>query len=580
MNVSILEAVRTKYWDLGAEDLHALRDALIAAVGSTSKEEMQKMRGFMISKQRGFADRLYVDDIHSIQDAMYWGDIRLQEDDEIINVVNISGPITRSGGACSYGSIDHYHQVALANSFPQTIGHIFYLNTPGGATSSRLDYKQAIDECRALGKPTIAFIDGICCSAGMFIASQCDLIIVRNPKNDVGCIGTMAAFYTLKDGDTHELTKERYVEITADEAPDKNLAYRNAAEGNYDLMKEELSRLCKEFHEMVKAGRPAVTDDLLTGKVYAADEVLGKLVDEVGTWQHAIDSVFALRAHPELGRYGKAEAPKPDENPEEDPEDKPDEKPAPKEPEKDPEESAAHVEEPAAPAATTESSAPAATEEPAATSAPANEAETKDGDMVVAPASEEQLTGEGMVPATDEEIDAYIQETVNEAVKNATQQMQEKMDYQRQQLEAIIEEQKTQLSETINSQARELESAKTQAQLDADRHNADAQRIAELTAQLSEATSAVEELTTRLATREDELQAARTEIAIRDDEIKALSASGTEEPLAAVPDGNGQGVTVRSAREANNVIKRGMTPAEMREAYAKRMAELEAKRRR
>ena len=32
MNVSILEAARTKFWDLGAEDLHALRHTCIEKV--------------------------------------------------------------------------------------------------------------------------------------------------------------------------------------------------------------------------------------------------------------------------------------------------------------------------------------------------------------------------------------------------------------------------------------------------------------------------------------------------------------------------------------------------------------------
>lgn len=569
MNVSILEAARTKYWDLGVEDLHALRDALLSAIGQTSKDELQKQRGYLTSKRSAFQDRLYVGDAT-------WAE-HLGKDDQLINVVQVCGPITRGGGACSYGSIDHYHQVEYANSLPQTVGHIFLINTPGGAASARMDYKQAIDESRALGKPCVAFIDGMCCSAGMFIASQCDLIIVRNPKNEVGCIGTMVAFYTQKDGDTHQLSQERYVEITAEESPEKNLEYRQAAEGDYTLLKAELSRLTTEFQEMVREGRPAVTDEVLTGKVYAADEVLGQLADEIGNWQHAINCVFSLHDDMSQSRYGKKAEGEEDPEPKNDPAqpeqpEEPGEQPGSTEQNGDME---CHGEEGAATTAETP-----ATEEPA-TEQPATEESVPSG----LPASEEQPATEEPVTEQPEEgaqtsaqeaqeaQEAAISAAVEAAVKDATANLQAQIDRQQQELEAARAEQEK-LTKTIENQANDLAVAQKALQQATEQHEADASRIEELEGQMETFNNAAMEASTKLANVEKELEAAKTTIADRDEEIRILSESGTEAPVGSVPASNGQGVSARTPREANNVIKPGMSGKEARAAQEARMAEL------
>lgn len=557
MNVSILEAARTKYWDLGVEDLHALRDALLSAIGQTSKDELQKQRGYLTSKRSAFQDRLYVGDAT-------WAE-HLGKDDQLINVVQVCGPITRSGGACSYGSIDHYHQVEYANSLPQTVGHIFLINTPGGAASARMDYKQAIDESRALGKPCVAFIDGMCCSAGMFIASQCDLIIVRNPKNEVGCIGTMVAFYTQKDGDTHQLSQERYVEITAEESPEKNLEYRQAAEGDYTLLKAELSRLATEFQEMVREGRPAVTDEVLTGKVYAADEVLGQLVDEIGNWQHAINCVFSLHDDMSQSRYGKKDEGEEDPEPKNDPaqpeqpENEPEEQPeGPQEPENDPEEPG---------------------EQPGSTEQNGDmECHGEEGAVATVenPATEQPATEqheEGAQASVQEAQEAAISAAVETAVKNATADLHAQIDRQQQELEAARAEQEK-LTKTIESQANDLAAAQEALQQATEQHEADASRIEELEGQMETFNNAAMEASTKLANVEKELEAARTTIADRDEEIRILSESGTEAPVGSVPASNGQGVSARTPRDANNVIKPGMSAKEARAAQEARMAEL------
>ena len=192
--------------------------------------EGEKKHGFFLSKNRGFDDKLYIGNIHRIEDHLYWNDEELADDDEIVNVVVIDGPVTRDGDGCSYGSKDHRDQILYANTIPQVKGHIFIINTPGGAASARIDYEQAIADCREKGKPTVAWVDGLCASAGQLVASLCDRTIVMNGRDTMGCIGTMCAFWAVAHN-TVSQDGYRYIELVSVTSPDKNAEYREAADG-------------------------------------------------------------------------------------------------------------------------------------------------------------------------------------------------------------------------------------------------------------------------------------------------------------------------------------------------------------
>lgn len=255
--------------------------------------EGEKKHGFFLSKNRGFEDKLYIGNIHRIENHLYWNDEELADDDEIVNVVVIDGPVTRDGDGCSYGSKDHRDQILYANTFPQVKGHIFIINTPGGAASARIDYEQAIADCREKGKPTVAWVDGMCASAGQLVASLCDRTIVMNGRDTMGCIGTMCAFWAVPHN-TVDQDGYRYIELVSVTSPDKNAEIREAADGKTEKLQAELNRLGEEFRETVRQNRPLVKEEHLTGKTFDADEVMGALVDEVGDYSRAIQAVFEL----------------------------------------------------------------------------------------------------------------------------------------------------------------------------------------------------------------------------------------------------------------------------------------------
>ena len=281
------------FYDMPVDIANKYAEAIRDAIRTGKSFDGEKKQGYFISKNRSFVDKLYVGNIHRIENHLYWNDEELAADDQIINVVVIDGPVTRDGDGCSYGSKDHRDQILYANTIPQVVGHIFIINTPGGACSARIDYEQAIADCREKGKATVAWVDGMCCSAGQLVASLCDRTIVMNGRHTMGCIGTMCAFWGVSNG-TVDSDGYRYIELVSVTSPDKNAEYREACDGKTEKLQAELDMLGEEFRETVKANRPLVKEEHLTGKTFDAQDVMGALVDEIGDYERAIEAVFEL----------------------------------------------------------------------------------------------------------------------------------------------------------------------------------------------------------------------------------------------------------------------------------------------
>ena len=234
-----------------------------------------------------------------------------------VSVITVDGPITRNGGGCSYGSVDHRNMMIKAANHPLCRGHIFIINTPGGSAWAKNDYEQAINYARSLGQPVIAFIDGMCASAGMYLASFCDERYYMHPKDEIGCIGVMASFYTQADGSKNQFTDETYHELYDPESFDKNREFRDIAnDGDSEKLVKELAELGVEFRADIKKACPAAKDEHLHGKVFDAEEVKGILMDDQSDFFSCVKRCFALyngTAEP-INREASIQKPEPDDN--------------------------------------------------------------------------------------------------------------------------------------------------------------------------------------------------------------------------------------------------------------------------
>ena len=212
-----------------------------------------------------------------------------------VNVMTIDGAITRGGGECTYGSKDMRDLMMKCADNPFCMGHVFEVNTPGGSAWARHDFKQGIDYAHERGQRVLMHIDGYCHSAGMWLASLCDEVYVMNAADEVGCIGVLASFFTLKNGAHNQFDAEDYHEIYDPESFDKNKWYRDIAEdGNDKELVADLRQTGEEFRADVRRAFPAASEDMIHGKTFQASEVMGVFVDGINTLDDCIQRLFDM----------------------------------------------------------------------------------------------------------------------------------------------------------------------------------------------------------------------------------------------------------------------------------------------
>lgn len=300
----LYEILTEKKWMVNPDFVHGIRKSIEQNLNThTVFTKPEKTCGFVTAEDEK-GNTYYPEEYQISEDGkQVKGNYQLDypEEDEraqnfpFVSVLTVDGPITRNGGYCSYGSIDHRDMMMRAADHPLCRGHLFIINTPGGSAWAKNDYALAIDYAHSNGQKVIALVDGMCASAGMYLASLCDERYYMNPKDEIGCIGVMAAFYTLANGSKDKYTDETYHEEYDPESFDKNKAYRDIAnKNNSKELVKELAELGVEFRADVKKACPNAKDEHLHGKIFSAKDVKGILMDDQSTFMVCVQRCFAL----------------------------------------------------------------------------------------------------------------------------------------------------------------------------------------------------------------------------------------------------------------------------------------------
>ena len=295
----LFEILSNKEWMIQQEFLHSILPTLQYNITNHASLgiDREKKSPMAIGQQgQDFIREYQVTQDGKTHGRYGWrGDSLSELNEPFVNVMPIDGPITRNGGACSYGSMEIRDWMMEAANNPACQGHVLTVNTPGGSAWAKNDFQQGIDYAHARGQRVIAFIDGLCASAGMYLASLCDEVYVMNPKDQLGCVGVMAAFFTMKNGDKDLSTGETYREYYDPESVDKNKEMRDIAEDeDATLLIEELKTLGEEFRADMRAAFPNAKDEHLKGKVFDAKDVMGILCDGQMMLGDVIARGFAL----------------------------------------------------------------------------------------------------------------------------------------------------------------------------------------------------------------------------------------------------------------------------------------------
>lgn len=298
----LYEILTEKKWMISPDFVHGIRKALEQNLNAHAVYERPAPTCGFVTVNAADGSIYYPEEYQISEDGKQvrgqWAFDSSNDDAQnfpFVSVLTVDGPITRNGGGCSYGSIDHRNMMFKAANHPLCRGHIFIINTPGGSAWAKNDYEQAINYARSQGQPVIAFIDGMCASAGMYLASLCDERYYMHPKDEIGCIGVMASFYTQADGSKNQFTDETYHELYDPESFDKNREFRDIAnDGDSEKLVKELGELGVEFRADVKKACPAAKDEHLHGKVFDAEEVKGILMDDQSDFFSCVKRCFAL----------------------------------------------------------------------------------------------------------------------------------------------------------------------------------------------------------------------------------------------------------------------------------------------
>jgi len=207
---------------------------------------------------------------------------------------NFDSVITKNGGMSHNGTKTIAEQFIEMESNENVIGHIFKIES-GGGSANAIKYIREVSAKTKRKKPLVVFAEDVMASAAMYIASDADYIIAGSNDAMVGSIGTMIQLDGYKSG-TEDKNGKRHLRIYASQSINKNAEFEKAINDyNYDLIKEKiLDPLASEFIADMEANRPKITATQKTGAIFRAEEVVGTLIDEIGSFSIAIDKVHEL----------------------------------------------------------------------------------------------------------------------------------------------------------------------------------------------------------------------------------------------------------------------------------------------
>lgn len=213
-----------------------------------------------------------------------------------VAVVNLNGPITKSGGASSFG-MEQLSAQMYAMSKDKRIKGFIIATDSGGGSSAAVD--MMIDTITSIKKekPIYALITkgGMAASAAYGIISASDKIFSESEMNVVGSIGTMIQFEGRK-ANTESSDGVKNIRLYATKSKLKNQAFEEALNNdNYKVIVNELlDPINEHFISRIKENRESVSnikfDD---GATHLSKDVVGSLIDGIATFSEVVNMVIS-----------------------------------------------------------------------------------------------------------------------------------------------------------------------------------------------------------------------------------------------------------------------------------------------
>lgn len=287
MKQTRIELSAEKYWAIQPEAFGVLRQAIISGrefelENAISRAAVRFAHGELATDCNQLTGFKAISSDWDKAESYEGGD-----DIKYINMIFLDGMIFRSTSTFMRNALME------AADRDDVVAHIIYARTPGGVTSALNDFTKAFDYIRARGQKVYWYCDGFIASLGVFASAKSDGVFAFNGEDEMGSIGVYRGGFVMPDGSVNAITQEKYIEIYADKSTDKNKDVRDLADGNYDTARKEINAHLDELLTNLKADRPSILEEQMTGAMYKMKDVVGTLIDGICTLPELCEKIYA-----------------------------------------------------------------------------------------------------------------------------------------------------------------------------------------------------------------------------------------------------------------------------------------------
>jgi signal peptide peptidase SppA len=212
-------------------------------------------------------------------------------EDGSIAVVDIRGTMTKAGSSLGGGgTVEARRAIRQANADPSVSSIVLRFDSPGGTVSGTADLAAEVQKTT---KPTIAFVEDLCCSAAMWVASQCDEVYANNATAMIGSIGTFMGLYDISKALENEGIKA--VVVKAGEFKGGGFPGMEITDGQIAEWQKQIDAIQAEFTAGIAKGRKLTSEQaqkLVTGLTYVATEAQSlKLIDGIKSFDEVVNGM-------------------------------------------------------------------------------------------------------------------------------------------------------------------------------------------------------------------------------------------------------------------------------------------------
>lgn len=193
-----------------------------------------------------------------------------EEQEPSIAIIHIRGIVGKhldwfeeACGGCSLDRVCDELKAAAADPKIKEIWIKFH--TPGGTVIGTPETAALIREIDSQIKPVYGFCDSQCCSAGMWIASQCRAFYVTGSAY-IGSVGVYALYLDESVAIANAGLKVNAIAAGKDKLV--GASFQPLDDEDRARLQAEVTQTHEEFKAVIKATRPQVSDEHMEGWVY------------------------------------------------------------------------------------------------------------------------------------------------------------------------------------------------------------------------------------------------------------------------------------------------------------------------